>query len=147
MKRPHGHVNPRSDGGKMRCGGPRRCETCAAELAEAEAAAPEQIARAFHEAYERLAPAHGYETRPESAVPWEDVPEQNRALMIAVAAELLAAGTIRRPLRTIQVEPAPLHGSEMTLNITPPPSGAAAAVQQAFRELETQELLRPRQRG
>lgn len=31
---------------------------------------------------------HGYETRRESAVPWEDVPERNKALMIAVAAEI-----------------------------------------------------------
>lgn len=46
-------------------------------------------ARAFHEAYERLAPAFGYETRPESAVPWDDVPEQNRALMVAVVTEVV----------------------------------------------------------
>ncbi len=37
----------------------------------------EQLAERFHEAYERLAPEHGYATRPESAVPWADVPEQN----------------------------------------------------------------------
>lgn len=48
----------------------------------------ESIARAFHETYERLALNFGYETRPESAVPWEDVPEQNKALMCAVAAEV-----------------------------------------------------------
>lgn len=48
----------------------------------------EALARLFHEAYERLAPEHGYETRRESAVPWEDVPERNRALMVAVAAEI-----------------------------------------------------------
>lgn len=47
------------------------------------------IARRFHEAYERLAPEFGYETRRESAVPWEDVPEQNKALMIAVATEVV----------------------------------------------------------
>jgi hypothetical protein len=55
----------------------------------------DRIARRFHEAYERLAPAHGYETRKASAVPWDDVPEQNKALMRAVIAELLATGTIR----------------------------------------------------
>ena len=55
----------------------------------------ERIARAFHEAYERLAPEHGYETRPDSAVGWEDVPTNNRALMVAVAAELLERGVIR----------------------------------------------------
>jgi hypothetical protein len=49
---------------------------------------PEALARAFHEAYERLAPSFGYETRKDTAVPWEDVPEPNRSLMIAVAAEV-----------------------------------------------------------
>ena len=43
----------------------------------------EDLARAFHETYERLAPEFGYETRRESAVPWEDVPENNKNLMIA----------------------------------------------------------------
>lgn len=52
---------------------------------------PEQLAQRFHEAYERLAPQFGYQTRPESAVPWEDVPEANRALMVAVATEVLAS--------------------------------------------------------
>ena len=50
----------------------------------------EQIAERFHEAYERLAPSFGYETREASAKPWADVPEQNRALMTAVAAEVRA---------------------------------------------------------
>jgi hypothetical protein len=51
----------------------------------------ETVARQFHEAYERLAPEYGYETRRESAVPWENVPEQNKALMRAVVAEVVAA--------------------------------------------------------
>jgi hypothetical protein len=54
----------------------------------------ELIARRFHESYERLAPSHGYETREASAKPWEDVPEQNRKLMVAVVRELLDAGVI-----------------------------------------------------
>lgn len=49
----------------------------------------EQLARRFHETYEALAPSFGYETRPESAVPWEDVPEMNKRLMVAVADVLL----------------------------------------------------------
>jgi hypothetical protein len=49
----------------------------------------EELARAFHETYERLAPEFGYETRRESAVPWEEVPENNKRLMIAVCEELL----------------------------------------------------------
>jgi len=59
---------------------------------------PESIARAFHEAYERLAPSFGYETRKASAVAWEQVPDNNRALMTAVAAEvapLIAAQVLR----------------------------------------------------
>jgi hypothetical protein len=55
------------------------------------AASPEEVARAFHEAYERLAPSFGYETREASAVPWEDVPEPNKSLMVAVAAEVIRA--------------------------------------------------------
>ena len=49
----------------------------------------EATAKAFHEVYERLAPSFGYATRQESAVPWEQVPEQNRCLMIAVAGEVM----------------------------------------------------------
>lgn len=48
----------------------------------------EEVAKSFHEAYERLAPSFGYKTRDESAVPWEQVPEQNKMLMIAVAEEV-----------------------------------------------------------
>lgn len=49
----------------------------------------EALARRFHETYERLAPDFGYETRKASAVPWEQVPENNRRLMTAVASEIL----------------------------------------------------------
>jgi hypothetical protein len=55
---------------------------------------PEVVARKFHETYEQLAPAFGYETREESAKPWEQVPEANRKLMIAVCAQLLGSGMI-----------------------------------------------------
>jgi hypothetical protein len=57
----------------------------------------EEIAKAFHESYERQAAEHGYETRTESAVPWESVPANNRALMVAVVEDLLAHGVILRP--------------------------------------------------
>lgn len=53
----------------------------------------DRLAQAFHETYERLAPSFGYETRRESAVPWEEVPEPNRRLMEAVCAELLHTQT------------------------------------------------------
>lgn len=45
----------------------------------------EPLARLFHETYERLAPDYGYRTREASAVPWDEVPERNRSLMIATA--------------------------------------------------------------
>lgn len=54
----------------------------------------EAIARKFHEQYEQLARTFGYETRRESAVPWEQVPERNRRLMITVIYSLLAADVI-----------------------------------------------------
>lgn len=54
----------------------------------------ELIAQAFHETYEKLAPDFGYKTREASAVPWEDVPENNRNLMVATTRSLLATGMI-----------------------------------------------------
>jgi hypothetical protein len=58
------------------------------------ATTPDDIARAFHEAYERLAPSHGYKTREASAVPWEDVPSGNKGLMVATVGALLDEGVI-----------------------------------------------------
>lgn len=49
----------------------------------------EEVARQFHEAYERLAPNYGYETREASGKPWEEVPINNRQLMMAVAEEVM----------------------------------------------------------
>jgi hypothetical protein len=59
-----------------------------AEESRHESAA-EQLARRFHVTYERLAPSYGYKTREASAVPWSDVPDANKRLMIAVCTELL----------------------------------------------------------
>lgn len=53
-----------------------------------------RIAQAFHEAYEELAPMHGYKTREESAVPWEDVPDTNKHLMCSTVHLLLRRGVI-----------------------------------------------------
>lgn len=50
----------------------------------------EELAKRFHETYERLAPSFGYKTRKESARPWAEVPADNRALMTAVCQEILA---------------------------------------------------------
>jgi hypothetical protein len=55
----------------------------------------EEIAMAFHESYERQAPLFSYETREASAVPWRDVPANNKVLMIAVVQDLLDQGIIR----------------------------------------------------
>lgn len=52
------------------------------------------VAEEFHRSYESLAPAFGYRTREESAVPWVDVPLQNRALMVATVMSLLGRGII-----------------------------------------------------
>lgn len=49
------------------------------------------IAKRFRETYERLAPQFGYRTRKETSKPWDQMPEQNKRLMIAVCAEILAA--------------------------------------------------------
>ena len=54
-----------------------------------------EIAKAFHETYETLAPRFDYKTREASAVPWEEVPEQNKQLMIAVVYNLLQDGIIK----------------------------------------------------
>ena len=47
------------------------------------------IAQAFHRHYEELAPSFGYKTRDASAVPWDEVPESNRTLMIATVERVL----------------------------------------------------------
>lgn len=61
--------------------------------------AREAVARLFHETYERLAPDYGYRTREASAVPWEEVPATNRALMIATVGAVLPelVKLLRRP--------------------------------------------------
>lgn len=63
----------------------------------------ESLAQRFHETYERLAPSFGYATREASAKPWADVPEQNKRLMIAVCAEILAALSYQDDGRTLKV--------------------------------------------
>jgi len=56
---------------------------------------PEEfVAMKFHQTYERLAPNFNYKTRESSAVPWEEVPETNKNLMIAVVKKLLEEGVI-----------------------------------------------------
>lgn len=54
----------------------------------------ERIAKRIHATYETLAPRFGWETQARSRERWENVPEENRALMIAVVDELLQAQVI-----------------------------------------------------
>lgn len=76
----------------------------------------ERAAAAFHEAYERLAPTFSYRTREASAVPWADVPESNRQLMIAVVTELIEDGVIR----VRQPQPEPGDYNPPPIDPTPP---------------------------
>lgn len=55
----------------------------------------ESIAKAFHDSYELQAGNFGYETREASRKPWDQVPENNRSLMIAVVQDLIDRGIIR----------------------------------------------------
>jgi hypothetical protein len=49
----------------------------------------EDLAKRFHYTYEALAPQFNYETRKASAKRWEEIPENNRQLMIAVSEGIL----------------------------------------------------------
>ena len=56
-----------------------------------EALEPERLARQFHVLYELNAPEFGYETRKETAVPWDSLPDNNKSLMLAVCREIESA--------------------------------------------------------
>ena len=60
----------------------------------------EELARTFHESYERLAPSHGYSTRVDSAVPWDDVRDPNRSLMLETMDAILTVFTVLHPAPT-----------------------------------------------
>ena len=60
-----------------------------------ELAQVHKIAQAFHETYERLAPEYGWVTQKESAMSWEDIPVENKLLMINVVAKLFNDGIIK----------------------------------------------------
>jgi hypothetical protein len=53
---------------------------------------PERIAQRFHEVYEELAPIYGWQTQERSRVPWEDVPPENKRLMVKVVTRLIHEG-------------------------------------------------------
>ena len=58
------------------------------------------LAHDFHLRYEEMAPEFGYVTNPRTAVPWEDLPADNKALMLAVAKRIWL-DFVDVPLRTI----------------------------------------------
>lgn len=49
----------------------------------------EALAKKFHDTYEALAPSFDYETRDDSRKPWDEVPQKNKDLMVAVARVIL----------------------------------------------------------
>ena len=55
-----------------------------------------ELAKKFHETYERLAPLYGYQTRPVTREFDPDSP--NGRLMVAVCQEILSGGTRQEPM-------------------------------------------------
>lgn len=51
---------------------------------------PVELAKVFHDTYESLAPVYDYKIRTTSAVPWQDVSENNRNLLVATIEAVLA---------------------------------------------------------
>lgn len=63
-----------------------------------------ELAAFMHENYERMAPRFGYKTRAESAVPWDEVPINNRLLMKEVARRVVVrVGADRKKIKEAAV--------------------------------------------
>lgn len=74
----------------------------------------EQLAKLFHDTYERLAPEFGYETRPESATSWDQVPDNNKHLMVATAEVVITELADKHGIQ-FPVPPVPEgHGNDET---------------------------------
>lgn len=58
-------------------------------MSEERQITPEELAELFHTTYEELAPQFNYKTNENTAVPWQDVSEPNKSLMLAVAKKIL----------------------------------------------------------
>lgn len=56
--------------------------------------AAEHIAEAFHDAYSSLAPLHGWTVQEVTRTTFQDLPDENRLLMVDVAATLIQDGVI-----------------------------------------------------
>jgi hypothetical protein len=51
--------------------------------------AAEKIAKRFHEVYEEIAPTMGWDTQERSKKSWEELPIENKWLMVKVVEQLL----------------------------------------------------------
>ena len=60
-------------------------------------AKPEEMARMFHELYEEFAPRYNYTTRKESAIPWDELPENHKQLMVDVCWSIITAHAPQEP--------------------------------------------------
>lgn len=56
----------------------------------------EDIARVFHEAYERLAPDYAWDTNDSTRVPFDELPSENRELMIHTVSEVMVTWMAER---------------------------------------------------
>ncbi len=86
------------------------CANCTSGTAALEAAL-EAAAKAGHDTYERLAPDYGYETRPESRIKWDDLPQAHRNLMVVAYTagvdaylEALQEDTGRLPMKQDRID-------------------------------------------
>ena len=84
------------------------------------------IAAEFHRQYEMRAYYHGYKTRPASAVPWPEVPEQNKALMREVVSVLLDEGIVAVGHCLEQPQPQTLYEEYGFEGVEPPPVDGGA---------------------
>ena len=74
---------------------------------------PHELAVLFHSTYERLAPAFGWRTKKGCNVPFEQLPQRNKALMLATCQTVLNA-------LQEQLSPAlPAHNSTKVESVTP----------------------------
>ena len=56
-----------------------------------------EVARAFHDEYEKHAADYGWHTNPSTRVSFDELPESNRLLMVSTVLALLDNGVIALP--------------------------------------------------
>jgi hypothetical protein len=92
------------------------------------------LARLFHETYERLAPSFGWETQERSRRDWDDVPAENKALMVAVASEVIDA--LRLDALWAVLDAAEAWADVLPVGWYPPELGALTDAVRAWREYD-----------